>query len=175
MLDVGPNSLSSWKERYSSPRFLAKSKGAKRLKLYKFATSHIKDTTLTMLDVGSGTGHGAQYLMSKHQKWRITGVDFVTSAAIIPTIGIDLRTEDIPGIYDYVLCIQTLEHFRDPGVVMTKLLQACKKELIVMVPWKEAMSNASHHESVFGKRFFKRYGKPLISHIGSRVKVIISR
>ena len=116
------NTLSYWNEQYGDNSAKNKWGSQIRLQFYDLAASALPKEPATILDVGSGFGLGARHLMELYDGWDIHGLDFsieACSKAVVKTHCIDLLTEPItPGKYDYLLVIETLEHFSDPMPIL---------------------------------------------------------
>jgi hypothetical protein len=72
--------------------------------------------------------------------------------AVIPTQCGDLLQDDLPSGFDYLLMIQTLEHFRDTARVLSRVLPAAARGLIITVPYRGKLNRkhlASLDESTF--------------------------
>jgi len=124
-----------------------------------------QDSEFSLLDIGCAIGDGCELLHRKFPKAKIKGTD-------ISKIGIekakqktkkvhyftcDILKDPIPGSYDYVTIIETLEHFDNPFFVITKLLQHVKKSLIVSVPYNPNFTgkiNKQEHRYSFNKNTF---------------------
>lgn len=81
----------------------------------------------TVLDLGCGVGHAARYM--RHMGAEVVGVDVSTvalelAAKLAPLI--EWRT-DIPTgrVFDYVVCLGTLEHIDPPWPTLRQLRTSC--------------------------------------------------
>jgi SAM-dependent methyltransferase len=172
---MNKNTLEHWERRYSDEDDCERWSSDWRLVFYEWAVEHVHERVATFLDVGSGLGYGLQHLCKTHPGWEPTGLDFAASAvskAVIPTLQLDLLKGDIPGMYDYVLCIQTLEHFSEPDSIVRKLLSAARKQVIITVPYREDISSHREHEFPFSEDYFDRFGQPLFGQRLGRLKVV---
>jgi hypothetical protein len=172
---VSKNTREHWEERYRKEDNSARWSSEWRLSFYEWATQHIHERNGTFLDVGSGLGYGLQRVCKAHPGWQPTGLDFAWAAvseAVIPTLHMDVLKDDIPGIYDYVLCIQTLEHFSCPDLVIRKMSAAAGKQLVITVPYREDISHHTEHESSFSEDYFYQFGRPWFEIQYNRLKVV---
>lgn len=175
------NPKEHWDKKYSSDPDRWKSSW--RLVLYDWALEDIDCSKCSILDIGSGPGYGLKRIKDLRPEVEVCGVDFSTEASkisVVPYIQKDILIDDLsPLSADYVLCIQTLEHFKNPLHVLDRLLPIAKKKLILTVPYGEDISNHTEHESVFNKKTFKAYPVEKISIIkrskGKLMKVVINK
>ena len=102
-----------------------------------------KNKAFSLLDVGCALGDGCGLLQNEFPKVAITGID-ISSVGIkkakqknkkINYFVLDILKTDLPGIYDYITIIQTLEHFDNPFSIIDKLLKHVKKSIIISVPY----------------------------------------
>ena len=150
--------VSYWDQQYGSDNAKEHWGAQVRLQFYDRAATVLPQIPATVLDVGSGLGMGGKHLMEVYGGWQIEGLDFSPKAcrsAVIKTHCVDLRTEELPGEYDYILVIQTLEHFARPMVVLDKLYKAAKKAVIITVPYKGDISTI--HSASFDEQSFSKY------------------
>jgi SAM-dependent methyltransferase len=171
------NSKLHWNTRYNNSD-LSQWQSSWRMNFYEWAGQSISDSKCTVIDIGSGLGFGLKHLKDLNPSWEIYGLDYSDEAckkAVIPTKCIDILNEIIEEKFDYVLCIQTLEHFSSPDKVIKKLLSITKKKLIITVPYKEDISKHSEHEYSFSRRYFQRFNQRVVTSIQpefKRMKVI---
>lgn len=170
------NPKEHWDEKYAVKSDRGRWASGYRMQIYEWATEHLPNQELTLLDVGSGFGDGLRHLCNLNPKWKPTGMDYANTAvaeAVIPTIQFDLTSDrEIPESFDVVISIQTLEHFPKPGPMIEKLLRAARKQVIITVPYQEDVSNHPEHEFSFDKAYFRKYGKPWFHVNGYRIKVV---
>lgn len=175
MKDDTDNTESYWDNFYEEETDVARWSTPRRLGFYEWATEHIRETDCTLLDLGSGYGFGLQHACSESAGWQPYGADFSGYAvenAVIPTVKLDLLNDPVPWGYDYLLCIQTLEHFRNPGEILERVLFARKKQVIITVPYREDIANHTQHVCSFDEKFFLEFGTPYFSYRYSRLKVV---
>lgn len=106
---------------------------------------------ISVLDVGFGDADHFRDYSSYPIEWH--GLDFVEECidrakGVYPGATyhlIDINTEEIPGVYDYVVSMHTFEHFEDPVLALEKCLDACRRKVIICVPYKDAWGNAPGH------------------------------
>jgi 2-polyprenyl-3-methyl-5-hydroxy-6-metoxy-1,4-benzoquinol methylase len=128
-----------------------------------------EDKEFSLLDIGCALGDGCELLQEKFPRAKITGID-------ISDVGIekakkktkkvnyrvmDILKDPIPEKYDYIIIVQTLEHFDDPFVVVDKCLGHIKSALIVSTPYYPESSGkiteVSEHRYTFNENTFKNY------------------
>jgi len=112
-----------------------------------------KDQEISILDVACGEMLYLKDLPKEFPlvKWR--GLDFspvvmeknknYMSSATFYTL--DIMKEDIPEVFDYIVSMHSFEHFDDPVVVLERCRKACKKQLIICVPYEDAWSREKSH------------------------------
>lgn len=152
------NTLEWWNNRYSMAGVRKIWSSKKRLQFYNMIATAIPKGPATILDVGSGFGFGPAHLVSICKDWHIEGLDFSTKAcveAVVKTHCIDVTTDHFPGIYDYVVSAETLEHLSDPITILAKLYQAARKAVILTVPYLGNVSTI--HVTSFDKNSFNKY------------------
>lgn len=152
------NSLNYWDDQYSEESANERWNAQVRLQFYDLAGSAIPKEPATILDVGSGLGWGAVHLSKKCADWKIEGLDFSKQAcrkAAVQTHCVDLRTGDLPGEYDYIVAVETLEHFNDPLVILKKLYQCAKKAVVLTVPYDCEISTL--HPYRFNRQTFDQF------------------
>jgi ubiquinone/menaquinone biosynthesis C-methylase UbiE len=119
------------------------------------------DDKCSIIDIGSGPGYGLERIKKIRPNVDVCGVDFSTEAAkksVVPFVQKDIIKDSLSSLSaDYVLCIETLEHFKNPYYVLDKIIPIAKKKVILTVPYKENISNHTEHESVFSKKSFREY------------------
>ena len=107
-----------------------------------------QDEEFTLLDVGCALGDGCILLKEKLPKARITGVDISdvgiekakTRRGDIEYLVLDITTDSIPGVFDYIAIVETLEHFDDPFAVLDRCLKRVRKAVIVCVPYNQSLT-----------------------------------
>ncbi len=111
--------------------------------------------TGSLLDAGCALGDGLIYLRNKCPGIdKFEGTDFSSEAVQIckenpQQAGIRFFQHDIlaplPRQYDNVICLQTLEHVKDPSLAISNLSDAAKDMLIVAVPYRNRRPDKDHH------------------------------
>lgn len=148
-----------WEEKYKTD--LKKWKDDWRLILYEWVLEDIMDDKCSIIDIGSGPGYGLERIKKIRPNVDVCGVDFSTEAekrSVIPFVKKDIIKDSLSSLSaDYVLCIETLEHFKNPYYVLDRIIPIAKKKVILTVPYKENISNHTEHESVFSKKSFREY------------------
>ena len=144
------NSRLFWEREYSDSRAGAKWASDDRLGFYDFAAEALPREPLRILDVGSGFGYGGKRLMEICPLWEVEGFEISRTAAgeaVIPTRCGDLLRTDLPRGYDYILMVQTLEHFRDTSLVLSRVVPAAGRGVILTVPYRGRL-NRKHQASL---------------------------
>lgn len=94
----------------------------------------------TILDVGCGSGEFLQYLREQKPEVKASGIDFsakavqLTREAGFEAEVVDLLSEKPPDVYDYVTCLEVIEHIPDAEAFMKNLKKAFRKQLIISIP-----------------------------------------
>jgi len=149
------NPRSFWEQEYESVRAEAKWASDARLGFYEFAAEVLPRESLKILDIGSGFGFGGRRLMEICPLWRVEGFEISRAAAdhaVIPTRCGDLLQEPLPSGFDYLLLVQTLEHFRDTRDVLSRVVPAARRGVVITVPYRGKLNRkhlASLDESCF--------------------------
>lgn len=152
------NTLSYWNKKYSEEKTKEHWSSQVRLDFYDLVATALPRTPATILDAGSGLGFGGKHLMEIYDQWQIEGLDFSEQAcknAVIKSHCVDLRTQDLPGKYDYILAVETLEHIPDYMQILDKLYNAARKAVIITVPYEGRKSTT--HPNSFDEDSFKNF------------------
>ena len=152
------NTLSYWDRQYGNDKAQDKWSSQVRLQFYDLAATVLPKEPATVLDVGSGIGFGAKHLMEIYDGWDVHGLDFSAEAcgkAVVKTHCVDLLKNPIPDEYEYLLVVETLEHFAEPMKVLKKIYDAAKKVVIITVPYKGQTSPT--HPVSFDENSFTAY------------------
>ncbi len=107
---------------------------------YQLVTQSITRQKGAILDVGCGNGQGS--LLLQNPGFTLTGVDLseigVSEAQKrgVNAFVCDLETDEIPGKYDVIVCMEVLEHVQFPLEILKKLKNNLnpKGELIISLP-----------------------------------------
>ena len=157
------NTLTHWNEKYSGENVeIAKKWNSPwRLVLYKWCLRDIKENECSILDIGGGPGYGLKKLKEMRPKVNIIRMDFSDEAeknAVIPFIKKNVLEDDFSKLeFDYVLCIETLEHFKDPLYILERVIPMAKKKVIITVPYMESVSKHTEHEFSFDDNVFNQF------------------
>jgi SAM-dependent methyltransferase len=149
------NSRFFWEREYGDAQAGRKWASDSRRSFYDFAAEAIPREPLRILDIGSGFGYGGKRLMEICPLWTVEGFEISRRAAeqaVIPTRCGDLLRGELPGGYDFLLMVQTLEHFRDTAQVLARVVPAAGRGVIITVPYRGRLNRkhlASLDESSF--------------------------
>lgn len=162
------NTIEYWNSFYKD--ILTEETKNKRLIYYKDLKLFLKKGSYTLLEIGCGTGYGLNYLLTCFSKYKMTGFD-ISSIAInkakksnnkVNFEVFDILKQPIINNYNYIIIIQTLEHFEYPFEIIDKCIEHCKY-LIISVPYKNAMKNEpSHMTTNYTKEGFDKYN--IVNH-----------
>ena len=123
----------------------------------------------SLLDIGCGIGDGCELIQSRFPGAEITGLDISnvgiekakTKTVKVKYMVVDILKDPLPGTYDYITIIETLEHFDDPFFVIDKCLQHARVAVIVSVPYTPQYSGkvlaVSEHRYCFNENTFSKY------------------
>jgi 2-polyprenyl-3-methyl-5-hydroxy-6-metoxy-1,4-benzoquinol methylase len=159
------NTVDYWDSYYKTDDVNTKLKN--RLKFYQLITAWLPEQAHSLLEVGCATGYGLNYIQLYRPDYRLVGTDFSPSAiekarVKYPTMGwevLDIVEGNVEGLWDYILCIETLEHLEDPITAIDKCLNHCK-QLIVTVPKDGAdIHSKTHVMTGFNKAWFDEHYK----------------
>jgi SAM-dependent methyltransferase len=123
----------------------------------------------SLLDVGCALGDGTRLMKESYPQCRIVGCD-ISEVGIrkarakddgVEYILLDILKEEIPGEFDYITIIQTLEHFDEPFAVVEKCLRNCRRSLIISVPYSRDYTGririVDEHKYAFNESTFQGY------------------
>ena len=125
-----------------------------------------KNKKFSLLDVGCAVGDGCVLIKKKFPLADVTGLDQSTvgieiakkKEKSIKYIARNLLKGDIPGHYDYITLVDTLEHFHNPFPILDNCLKHADS-VIVRVPYKQKLpfKRLRHHKYSFDENTFKDY------------------
>jgi len=144
------NPRSFWEREYSNDSAEDKWASETRLSFYEFAGEVLPKEPLRILDIGSGLGHGGRHLTSLCSLWQVEGFEISRAAAeqaAIPTRCGDLLSDPLPWGFDFLLLVQTLEHFRDTAAVLSRVVHAARRGVVITVPYRGQL-NRKHLSSL---------------------------
>jgi SAM-dependent methyltransferase len=119
----------------------------------------------SLLDIGCALGDGCELIQGQFPKAKITGVD-ISKTGIqkcrqknqdISYFVLDVLKNDLPGTYDFISVIETLEHFDNPFFILNKCLPYAKKSVIVSVPYSPGYTGRivrGEHRYAFNEKTF---------------------
>ena len=137
-------------------RFFTQKKEHWRDKDYRYLDDifdlHVLEGSL--LDIGCALGDGLIYLKKKCPKVdRFIGADFSHTAIETCRNNVEIKNmeffqhdilKSLPAKYDNVICLQTLEHLKNPQIAIQNLIDTTKKVLIVGVPYLNRRPDETH-------------------------------
>ncbi|MCC4586094.1 glycosyltransferase [Xanthomonas melonis] len=112
----------------------------------------LADRNVSLLDWGCAMGDGTDALAQGLAGAKVTGSDF-SSAAIIDAaqryaplgfVCFDVMTDTVEERWDFVFSSNTLEHFREPWMVLSRLAPLANTGLILLVPYEEFLRIDEH-------------------------------
>jgi len=133
------NTRKYWNRRYQQPR-----KGSGLAHYKELVKLFPKKKAFSLLDFGCGSGEGLNMLQNKFLKARIEGCDF-SELAIKEArqknkkLGFyvsDIRKDEIPKKYDYIISVSVIEHFKKPEEIIKKCLEHANT-LILDCPYND--------------------------------------
>jgi SAM-dependent methyltransferase len=122
-----------------------------------------------VLDAGSGFGQYEYYMASKHKDWTIKGVDvkeeqIADCSNFFSKIGYknvsfevaDLTKFKEPETYDFVLCVDVMEHIEEDELVLKNFCDSLKPGgfLLISTPSDQGGSDVHDHEHEEGDHSF---------------------
>jgi len=125
---------------------------ANRFYIYKGILKFLKKKECSLLEIGCGEGFGLDLISQNFPNFKLTGYDFSPTAIELAKKNFnhinfkvhDILKDKIENVYDYIICLETLEHLEKPNFVIDKCLQKCKK-FILSCPYREYMKKDSLH------------------------------
>lgn len=134
-----------------------------------------KNQRFSVLDIGCALGDGCELLRKYYPNVEIEGAD-ISKVAIerarskseeIKYYILDILKDDIPRQYDYILLIETLEHFDFPFYIIDKCLRHTRKSIIISVPCMgkivdPKIRELSEHRYLFNENTFKDYNSKVL-------------
>jgi SAM-dependent methyltransferase len=119
----------------------------------------------TLIEIGCGNGRFLKKLQAKYPTLKIsgldssqTGIDACRQVLDGNFICGDITRYEISDKYDYVLCFNTLEHFRNPNLVMRKLKELCHNASILYLTVPNAdLDLCDDHMCFWNQEQFKAF------------------
>ena len=122
-------------------------------------------STNKILEVGCGTGELSKMLSDKYDK-EVIGLDLSEEAILFANhnygsdklkyYAVDCLNESIShkigDDFDIAICSNTLEHFKNPYILIDKILKV-SKVLIILVPYKQPLKDGYSDEGGAGHVF----------------------
>lgn len=124
----------------------------------------VLDNQYSICDVGCAEGDGTNILKEEFVNNHIWGIDFSSTAIHqannkYPQINFEVnKIDEISNRWDVITCSNVLEHFKEPQIIIDKLLTMNNHYLIIMVPFKEETLEPSHFYR-FGDQDFLSFPK----------------
>lgn len=126
-----------------------------------------KHGPISVLDVGPGTGHGANFL------GQVTSAGFLGHQSVVRTIDIEATYQNYIGSkhpyvekalvgdiylhedsYDVVVCSHVIEHVPDPARFIRRLQSLARYKVVLCAPWQEPSDSLSPgHVNSFDEDF----------------------
>lgn len=115
----------------------------------------------SIIEIGCGTGELSKILYDRYKK--ITkGTDLSEQAVLFANNkysneslsyqSLDLLNDNLNDKYDVAVCSNTLEHFKNPYLLVDKILDSCKY-LIILVPFDQPLTDGFDYEGGAGHVF----------------------
>jgi len=163
-LRYNPNTRSYWNERLTAVDGFWRDENYRHI--FELLPS---DRPFTLLDIGCAVGDGCELLQERFPQATISGID-ISDVGIekakqksksITYHVLDVIHEALPGTYDYITIIETLEHFDDPFPIIDKCLDRVREAVIVSTPYEQHYTgrNLGAHEHCysFNEKTFSDY------------------
>lgn len=136
--------------------------------------------TLSVLDVGTGNGAGANILATLYQgrflgpRLKVDAIELVPllkryAEAKFPLINYivgDVLTYNGPHRWDLIICSHTIEHIAEPEQFVDHLTGLAHRWVLFYAPWKERTLIPGHVNRI-DRRFLRRVGSKLHTIIES--------
>src|SRR5437868_4181747 len=127
--------------------------------------------TFSVLDVGAGTGAGANVLATLYQGQVLGGRLKVDAIELVPSLKgyadarfplVNYWVGDIleykgPQRWDLVICSHTIEHVDEPEAFVSFLAELACRWVLIYAPWKERDWLPGHVNRI-DRRFLRRVG-----------------
>lgn len=115
------------------------------------------DRSISVLDVGCGQALHFNDIHKTYPNVKMFGLDI--SKVVIEKnlqvaphgeyLEIDINTQEIPGIYDFVVSMHTFEHFENPIEAVEKCRKVAREKVVVLVPNDHHWSGDRSHVHKF--------------------------
>lgn len=138
-------------------------------RIKQFLAQQERGRSLTVLDVGCGSGSGADLLASLYPNkafcnpLKVTGLDIIDDFAayvIGTTRYIDFVRADLfkmRDIFDIVVCSHVIEHVREPEAFCAQLQRVCRGRVFLATPFDEPVEGRTKaHCNSFGFGFVQQ-------------------
>lgn len=115
-----------------------------------FITDEFTHNKLTIRDIGCAEGDGTAYWAHSFPSCRFIGQDISRTAIDIASSKFSCCTFEIGDIYtsignaDVIISSNTLEHLAMPDTVLCNMCRACKKYVILIVPFQDDSGILEH-------------------------------
>jgi len=115
----------------------------------------------SIIEIGCGTGE-LSYIISQKFSKKILGTDLSQSAInyanknyandLVKFEEFNILSSEISQSYDLAICSNVLEHFKNPFIIIDKILLKCKS-LIILVPYNQPNIDGFEYEGGAGHVF----------------------
>jgi SAM-dependent methyltransferase len=136
-----------------------------------------RGVSVRLLDVGAGTGAGADLLARLyasnllHTRMEVEAIDIAPwrqawVACVHPRIGYQVMASNaLPErAWDIVVCSHVIEHLDDPRPIIRDVLRASRGHALIYAPYRESPLSPGH-VSVIEERTFEDLGRPVELHV----------
>jgi methionine biosynthesis protein MetW len=106
---------------------------------WKIAGELIADDS-SVLDIGCGSGEFLRYLKESRPLCEVEGIDTSAEACrLTASRGIECSVHDIASCdldraFDYITCLEVIEHIPDAEAVLHRIMTSCRRSAIISIP-----------------------------------------
>ena len=162
---LNPNTKRFWNERLNTLDSFWRNEN-----YYHILDLFPRGKVFSILDIGCALGDGCKLLQEKFPEANISGID-ISDIGIkkakqktknIEYFCLDILKDPIPGKYDYITIIETLEHFNNPFPILDKCLEHAREAVIISVPYRQKATLVSEHRYMFHENTFAKYRRETV-------------